>query len=390
MAKERFDAILRDATEGGALPCAAAAFVSRTGETYKGAFGYRSAASEEPLRIDSIFRIASMTKAAASVAALQWVEAGAVTLDEPISRCLPELADRKVLRGFDGAGKPVLEDNPVPVTLRQLLTHSAGFGYEVWNRNLLRCVEDGHLESVFEVFETGSDRFLEAPLVNVPGTVWEYGISTDFVGLLVERLSGQPLGDYMATRIFGPLGMADTAFNLPPEKHGRVVTVHDRAPGGTLSEQPEAPLPERAFHSAGGGLYSTAEDYLRFLEALLHGGRLGSAVLLGEELVAEALRDHIAPLTVQPLKTVMPEVSNDCDLGASGGFGLGFAVNPRPLATGRRAGSGAWAGLFNSYFWLDPASGVAGLFLSQLLPFCDTEALAAFERFEAAVYDTLS
>lgn len=377
--------ILEQGTGAGGVPGAAAAFGTRDGVQFCHAAGFRCVSTRDPLRPDAIFRIASMTKAIASLAALQLVDAGRVDLDEDLVRHLPELGDRPVLEGFDESGAPRLRPARGTITLRRLLTHTAGFGYPFWNADLRRCVELGVVGDIF----AGDDSFLNAPLIRDPGTAWEYGINTDWVGRLVEVLGGASLGAYCRSHIFEPLGMPDTAFNPPAESHPRLVTVHHRAPDGPLCEDAERPPMRVSFHAGGSGLYSTAGDYLRFLRALLCGGELDGRRILSEAMVAEAGRDQIAPLRVGTLKSADTALSNDVDAFHGCQFGLGFVINPEPLRTGRSAGSLSWAGLYNSYYWIDPGRGVAGVFLSQILPFYDAAAVALSRSFETAVYQAL-
>jgi CubicO group peptidase (beta-lactamase class C family) len=377
------DQVLEQTTAQGGVPGVVAAYATRDGVEFCGASGYRCVASADPLRVDSIFRIASMTKAITSVAALQLVDEGRVGLDDEMTRYFPELGDRQLLKGFDAAGTPLLRPAKKPVTLRQLLTHTAGFGYAFLNADLHRYTEDGHVGDIF----AGDEGFIDAPLVHDPGSIWEYGINTDWVGRLVEAQSGQSLGDYCRATIFEPLAMVDTAFEVPAAKQPRLVTVHHRGADGALQEEADSPPANAPFHMGGAGLYATAGDYLRFLRAILHGGELDGARILSEALVAEAGRDHIAPLQVEPFRTADPQVSNDVDDYAGSGFGLGFAINRDRLPTGRSAGSLAWAGIYNSYYWIDPTRGLTGVFLAQILPFYDAQAVAASGAFERLAYE---
>lgn len=369
----------------GAVPGAVAAYATRDGMQCLYSAGYRCLASGDPMRTDSIFRIASMSKAITSVAALRFVDSGHVGLDDEMSRYLPELGERPVLDRFDEGGEPVFRPARGAITLRQLLTHTGGFGYDFLNSDLRRGVETGIVGDLF----AGDDAFLNAPLIRDPGTQWEYGINTDWVGRLIETLSGESLGDYCLTHIFEPLGMSDTTFEPTAEQDRRLVTVHHRAADGSLSEASDDPAPKVSFHSGGGGLYSTASDYLRFLQAILLGGELESVRILSEEMVAEAAKDQIAPLRVGALESVDPKLCNHVAAFVGAQHGLGFVINPDALPTGRSAGSLTWAGIYNSYYWIDPSRGVAGVFLSQILPFYDADAVSLSQAFETAVYDAL-
>lgn len=378
------DEILGSTTDR--VPGVAAAYATRDGLQYLGSAGRRCRATDDPIQPDTIFRIASMTKAITSVAALHFVETGRVDLDDEMSRYFPELADRPVLEGFDPAGEPILRPAAGPITLRQLLTHTGGFGYQFLNADIRQGVASGSIGDLF----AGDDTFLNAPLIRDPGTCWEYGINTDWVGRLVEHLSGETLGDYFHNHIFEPLGMVDTAFELSPEQQARLVTVHHREPDGSLSEEPDSPPGKTSFHAGGGGLYSTAGDYLRFLQAILGGGEFEGSRILSEKMVVDASRDHIAPIRVSPFRSVDPGLCNDVDDFEGSQHGLGFVINPEALPTGRSARSLAWAGIYNSYYWIDPNQGVAGVFLSQVLPFYDPTAVRLNHDFETAVYDRLA
>lgn len=232
---------------------------------------------------------------------------------------------------------------------------------------------------------------LEVPLVADPGTRWEYGISTDRLGQVVEAVSGLGLDEYFERHILGPLGMADTAFAVPGEKAARRAAIHTRAGDGALAPFPLTSLADPAFCSGGGGLISTPADYGRFLRMLLRGGELDGARVLAPETVALMGRNHIADLEVRPLPTAMPFLTNDLEIlpGITKQWGLGFQLNAEPVPGGRSAGSLAWAGLANTYFWTDPAAGLAGATFTQLFPFADGGALDLLGEFERAVYRSL-
>src|SRR5262249_18985120 len=260
----RIDEVLRDAVEEKRLPGVVAMVAQGDAVVYQGAFGKQCAAKGVPMATDSIFRIASMTKAVTSVAVMQLVERGRVRLDEPAGTYLPELARVEVLEGFDANPTAKLRPPKTPVTVRQLLTHTSGFGYEFFDEKLSRYVAAGGVPSI----RTGDDGFLKAPLLFDPRTKWEYGISTDWLGKVVEKISGQSLEEYFRQNIFAPLEMEDSFFNVPENKQARVVTVHQRKDDGTLAENPPQVFKPAQFLSGGGGLYSTAADYLKFTRML--------------------------------------------------------------------------------------------------------------------------
>jgi methyl acetate hydrolase len=381
------DALTKFIAEG-TIPGLVAAAADRTGVVYESAFGRRDASRPLPMSADCVFRIASMTKAITGAAAMQMVEQEKLSLDQPAREILPFLAETKVLDGFDGNGSPLLRAPRGEITLRRLLTHTAGFVYDIWNENLRRYAAATGLAPA----RTGKLAALTAPLGFDPGERWEYGINIDVAGRMVEVVSGLDLETYMQRHIFAPLGMVDTSFIQRPEWDNRLPAVHARQDDGTLkpletSAAPAAPEP-REFFPGGGGLFSTTADYLRFLQALMHGGVLDGQRILRAETVAMMGQNHMGGLNVLPMKSSDPQLSNDVDLfpGMPKKWGLSFLINTRDVPGGRSAGSLAWAGLNNTYYWLDPSRMVAGVLMTQILPFGDRAVLDALDAFETAVY----
>jgi methyl acetate hydrolase len=378
------DQALRRAVEAGEVPGVVALAADDQGVVYQGAFGKREIGKDAEMTLDTVFWIASMTKAITSVAALQLVEQGKLALDEPLSRINPELASPQVLEGFDADGAPRLRPARRPITLRHLLTHTAGFTYDIWNADMGRYQQYHGIPGIIEC----KNATLQTPLVCDPGERWEYGINIDWVGKTVERLSGQSLEEYFRAHIFAPLGMADTGFVIRPDQRSRLASMHARQPDGSLVPIPFEIPQQPEFFMGGGGLYSTGPDYLRFLRMLLGGGQLDGVRILRPETVAEMGQNQIGELSVGQLKTAIPAASNDAEFfpGMVKKFGLAFLINTEPAPTGRSAGSLAWAGLANCYYWLDPARRLAGVFLTQILPFADEQALRLFGEFESALY----
>jgi CubicO group peptidase (beta-lactamase class C family) len=380
------DEALRRAVKAKEIPGVVAMAATESGTLYEGAFGQRDIVHGPAMTPDTVFRIASMTKAVTSVAAMQLVEQGKLQLDEPIGNVLPELAAPRVLDGFDTSGAPRLRPARRPITLRHLLTHTAGFGYEIWNSDLIRYVEAAHMPS----FLSGKAAALHSPLVFDPGERWEYGINIDWVGRAVETASGEPLDLYFAQHIFVPLGMTDTGFVPSADQASRLARVHRRRADGSL-EPITFDRPQGEFFSGGGGLLSTGRDYLAFLQMLLHEGRFNDVELLRPETIALIRQNHIGNLELGVMKTAMPELSNDVDLFPSVrcGHGLANVINAQPGPNGRSAGTLTWAGLFNSYYWIDPQKRVTGVILTQILPFADDRAVRLYGEFERGVYDAL-
>jgi CubicO group peptidase (beta-lactamase class C family) len=379
--KMRADEVLAEAVAAGDAPGVVAVAAGPDGTVYEGAFGRREIGGGAGMTLDTVFWIASMSKAVTSVAAMQLVERGAVGLDDP----LPELGQARVLEGFDDAGQPRLRPPRRPVTLRHLLTHTAGFTYDIWNADMVRYMAHQGIPGIIEC----RDVTLATPLVADPGERWEYGISVDWAGKVVERLSGRSLEDYLREHVCGPLGMRDTAFVIGPDQRRRLASMHVRKADGSL-EAIEFEVPqEPEFFMGGGGLYGTGPDYLRFLRMLDGGGELDGVRVLAPETVAEMTRNQIGDLEVGGLRTAIPASSNDAEFfpGMVKRWGLGFLLNTEDASTGRAAHSLAWAGLANTYYWLDPTRRLAGVLLTQILPFADDRVLRLFDRFESTVYE---
>lgn len=362
------DALLDHAVAKRQVPMAVAMVADASGVVYEHATGAER---------DAIFAIASMTKPVTSAAVMQLVESGRVKLDEPAAAYVKELGAVQVLDG--GTLRPPKS----PITVRHLLTHTSGFGYEFMSREILDRVAKKELPSMMG----GGDAFLVAPLLFDPGTRWEYGISTDWLGRLVERVSGQPLDVYFRQQIFDPLGMPDTFFVVPREKQDRVVPAYQRTDDGGLAKQPPRPA-KTGFLSGGGGLYSTAPDYMRFVRALLAGGALDGRRMLTARSVAMMSENQIGELTIRPFPSLIPQLATDnASLpGALDKFGLGFALNSGTTGTARGANSMTWAGIFNTFFWIDRGKQIGAVVMSQMLPGLDPGPAKLFEDFDRAVY----
>jgi methyl acetate hydrolase len=314
-----------------------------------------------------------MTKAITSTAAMQQVERGKLALDRPIADVLPELAAPQVLEGFDAAGEPKLRPAKRPITLRHLITHTAGFGYDIWNADLGRYEEKKGIPGIISC----ENLALTTPLTFDPGDKWDYGINIDWIGKAVERVSGQTLGTYFGENLFGPLGMKDTAFKLSDSARSRVVGMHARQPGGGLEAMPFEIPQEPEFQMGGGGLYGTAGDYLAFQQMFLNGGRANGTQVLKPETVALMGQNQMGDINVRLLKTAAPPFSNDAEFfpGMVKKWGAGFMINTERVPGAR-----------NTYFWIDPAKRVAGVILMQLIPFADQKALDVYGKFERAIY----
>jgi CubicO group peptidase (beta-lactamase class C family) len=378
------DTILSQAVGAKSVPGVIAVAATDRGVVYEGAFGQREVGKPAPMTLDTVVWIASMTKAITATAAMQLVERGQLSLERPASEVVPEIGAAQVLEGFDAAGTPRLRAPRRPITLRHLLTHTAGFSYEIWNTSIAQFQQVTGTPGI----TTCTNAALGIPLVFDPGDRWEYGINIDWVGKMVEAMSGQKLDRYFQDNIFGPLGMTDTSFALSASQRARLAGAHERGADGALAPI-EFGLPENPeFLMGGGGLYGTAGDYLTFCRMILQDGALDGAQVLRKDTVALMAQNHIGAIEIGVFKTAIPPLSNDVELfpGMSKKWGLGFLINTQTAPTGRSANSLAWAGLANTYFWVDRAKRVCGVFLSQLFPFYDGIAIDLFGKFETAVY----
>jgi len=383
--KQEADSLLKKATDAGDVPGVVAMATNRDGTLYEGAFGKRVLGQDAAMTTDTVVWIASMTKALTSAAAMQLVERGKLELESPASRWVPELASVEVLDGFDAAGKPRTRKPKRPVTLRHLLTHTAGFSYEIWNADIQRCQQANNIPGII----TCEHAALRTPLLFDPGERWDYGIGIDFVGKAVEAVSGKKLGAVLKESLFEPLGMRDTAFKITPAMRERLAKIHQRGDDDKLTPVMDLELPqEPQFEMGGGGLYGTAGDFLKFVRMILNGGRANGTQVLKPETVKLMATNQIGNVLVQPLKTAIAPLSNDLDLfpGMPKKWGLGFLITTEKAPTGRSAGSLAWGGLANTYFWIDPAKGIGGVYLTQVLPFADRKALPLCGEFETTVY----
>jgi CubicO group peptidase (beta-lactamase class C family) len=383
----QLDALFQRAAQRQEIPGVVVVATSDSDIIYEGAFGKRDLGKSDAMTIDSVFWIASMTKAVTAAGAMQLVERGKLQLDEPLGRLIPELASLKVLDGFDESGAPQLRATTRPVTLRQLMTHTSGFCYDMWNADMSRYIEQTGLPRVISC----EKKALSLPLASEPGTRWEYGISIDFVGQAVEAASGKRLDAYLRDNLFAPLGMNDTGFKLGDDQRRRLVGMHARQPDGSLTPMPFEMPQEPEFHMGGGGLYSTAHDYVRFIRIILNKGTLEGNRVLKPETVAMMAKNHIGELNMGKMPAAIPQVTNDVDLypDQDKKWGLSFMINTQRTAEGRSAGSLAWAGLANTYYWIDPTRNVGGMILTQLFPFADKTVLGLFSEFERAVYEAL-
>lgn len=385
--KANLDKLLGDAVSRGDVPGVAATVTSKDATLYEGAFGKRTLGKPEAMTSDTVVWIASMTKALTGAAAMQLVERGKLALDTPAKQWVPALGEARVLEGFDDTGEPKLRAPKSDITLRQLLTHTAGFGYEIWNPEIGRYQQVKGLPGV----TTCQNDALKTPLLFDPGARWNYGINIDFVGKAVEAVSGQKLGAFMAENLFAPLGMTDTAFKITPSMRSRLAKIHHRGDDGALTPGDVEIPQEPEFEMGGGGLYGTVGDYLAFVRCILNRGKGPRGQILKPETVDQMTRNQMGTSRVTLMKTVAPPASNDAEFfpGLPKTWGLSFQINEERAPTGRSAGGLQWAGLANTYYWIDMTKGIGGVYATQILPFADKKSLPLFEAFETATYKAL-
>ncbi|PRX97582.1 serine hydrolase [Paraburkholderia sp. BL25I1N1] len=381
------DLALRQAVDNGTVAGVVAIGATQRGLIYEGASGHANPQAGTAMTPDTVFWLLSMTKAITATACMQLIEQGKIRLDQPAGDILPELKSPHVLDGFDAAGQPKLRPAKNTLTVRHLLTHTSGFTYSIWSENLSRY------EKVTGMPDIGysMNGAFKAPLEFEPGERWQYGISMDWVGKLVEAVSDQSLEVYFREHIFAPLGMSNSGFLISGAQKQRVATMHNRQADGSLKPAPFEINQRPEFFMGGGGAFSTPRDYMALLQMLVNGGTYRGERILRADTVAAMFQNHIGDLQVTEMKTAQPAWSNSFDQfpGMPHKWGLSFDINTQPGPHGRSAGSISWAGLLNSYFWVDPVRKVAGSLFTQVLPFYDARVVDLYGQFEQGLYHGL-
>jgi methyl acetate hydrolase len=382
------DKVLRKSIEAGLIPGVVAVAANDRGIVYEGAFGRRAVDQPEPMTLDSVFRIASMTKAITGTAAMQLVEKGRIGLEQPMGDVLPLVRDVKVLAGFDEDGTPRLRDPKVAVTLRHLLTHTSGYGYDIFNPDLAHYVQIAGLPSIL----TRKNDALRLPLLFDPGSGWEYGVGIDLVGKMVEAVTGEDLESYFRRHILDPLGMHDTSFVLRNDMARRLAGTHMRGPDGKPIAISVEPLEEAEFYTGGAGLFSTAPDYLIFTRMLLAGGIFNGVEVLKPETVELMARNAIGDLNVPMVRSNNPALALEVETfpGQVKKWGLTFLINTEDVEGFRSAGSLTWGGVHNTYFWIDIKKRITAVALMQLLPIGDPHVQETMIAFERTLYAAIS
>jgi methyl acetate hydrolase len=381
----KIDEVLVSAIDNGAVPGVVGMAAGDNGVIYEGAAGLRQAGTSDLITPDTMMRIASMTKMLTTTAALQLVERGSLDLDATVDSYLPEFADVQVLDGFDG-DTPKLRPPNSRATVHHLVTHTSGLGYWFLSADVDRYEQVTGTPNLL----AGTMDAMKAPMTADPGTQYQYGINSDWLGLVVQKITGQPLDDYFAEHITGPLGMTSTTARMTDAQRANSTPIHVRDENGawvaTDIDWPQQP----DFWGGGHFLYSTPRDYLAFQRMLLGGGALGDVRILDEATVAQAFTNQIGDLYFPPaIPAAHQELCRDVNLGPGLKWGYGLLLNEVQNPGMRAVGSGSWAGLFNTHFWVDPATRVTAAIYAQTLPFLDPPALKMYVDFEQALYASL-
>jgi len=372
-------------SRAGGAPGVVAMATDRQGNFYEGSAGVRELGQSQAMTEDSVMLLASCTKAITGVAFMQLVEEGLLSLDEPAHAYVSEIAGIPVLDGFAPDGEPIVRPPARDITLNDLMLHIAGFSYEFFSDDLLRYRTLRDVPSVLSCTRAA----LQDVLLHDPGTRWTYGTNIDWIGLVVEAVRGRTIGEVLAKRVFAPLEMRDTAFTMSADMLSRRATIHQREADGRLVPQPDLVLPQPPeMELAGGGLYGTVGDYMKFIRMILNDGEGPQGRVLKAETVSRMAQNGLGAIKSGAWTSSIPAIANSGDFfpGLSKSWSYTFQVNDDAAPTGRPAGQLSWAGLANTFYWIDRVNGIGGMWGSQILPFQDIASYPGFVQFETAVY----
>jgi methyl acetate hydrolase len=389
LTQEANDILANTVSRAGGAPGVVAMATDKTGNYYEGAAGVRKLGQSQAMTIDSVMLLASCTKPVTGVALMQLVEQGKISLNDAARDYMPEIADIEVLEGFDANGEAQTRPPKSDITVNQLMLHTSGMCYDFFSADLLRYRTAQEIPSILScTFDSVKD-----VLLHDPGERWTYGCGTDWVGKIVESLTGKRLGAVLDERVFTPLEMHDTAFNMTESMRERLVAMHMRSPEGTLSAHPEVVLPQPPEMDMGGhGLYATLGDYMKFIRMILNDGDGPQGRVLKPETLSMMAQNGLGDLKSGAWVSSIAQLANDGDFfpGLSKSWAYTFQVNDEPAPTGRPAGQLSWAGLANTYYWIDRQNGIGGIWSSQILPFQDVGSYPGSVDFETAVYRDLN
>ena len=382
------DILQRVTTVKDRVPGVVAMVTDRSANIYEGATGERIMGSGKAMTLDTVFAIFSTTKAIAGTAIMQCVEEGKLDLDAPAKNYAPDIGKLQVIDGFEGDGKPKLRSPKRDITTRMLMLHTAGLGYDFFNSTYNRLAQEHGQPSVI----TCSKASIMTPLLFDPGERWEYGSNIDWCGQVVEGIRGKRLSEVLKERVFAPLGMEDIAFSMTPSMKSRLAAIHQREANGSLTPMPDLTLPPSPEVDMGGhGLYASIGEYMKFIRMWLNDGAGPHGRVLKKETVEAAVRNGLQPnQKVTMLPGVIPTLSNDAEFfpGIKKSWSYTFMVNDEDAPTGRPAGAIGWAGLANSFYWIDRKNGFGGYWATQVLPFADPTSFGGYMDFETAAYAT--
>ena len=366
------------------VPGVVAMATDKTGNIYEGAAGRRALDSDLAMTTDSVMCIFSCTKSITGVTLMQLVEEGKVKLSDPAKKYVPEIGQVQVLEGFDANGKPKLRAPKSDITLNQLMLHTAGFGYEFFSHDVLKYIGATNTPSLI----TSNKSALFTPLAFDPGEGWQYGINIDWCGQIVEAVRGKRLDAVMKDHIFQQLGMHDTSFHITPDMRRRMTKIHNRDGAGALTATDLVLPQDGEVNNGGHGLYSTIGDYMKYVRMILNDGAGPNGRVLKAETVHAMAKDGLNGRKITPVMTSMPALSHDAEFfpGMPKSWAYTYMINDEDAPTGRPAGSLAWAGLANLYYWIDRKNGIGGMWGTQILPFADPTSVGGFLEFETAVY----
>ena len=376
---EEMDRLFKQAVDEGIVPGVVAIVADGKRILYHNAFGKMDVKNDIDMDKNALFDIASMTKAFTSVGVMMLYERGEFELDDPVSKFIPSLKNFHVLNRFDSSNSTFTTvPSDKEITIRQLLTHTSGFGYFFISVPLSKIIS-----------KTGM-AWGELPLLHQPGEKWTYGISTDVLGDLIEVVTGVTLDVFFKENLFDPLGMTDTFYNIPEEKFNRLITRHRRTENGVLTEFENVKPKQNNIPTGGHGIYTTATDYLKFLQMLLNGGEANGKRFVSSETLNLMTTNQIGNLPVEPMISSNSRLTNDfVFIDGKDKFGFGFLIEANPKPYMRSLGSYSWVGIYNTYFWVDPKKKVAAIFLTRIQPFCDDQVLKLYSDFESMVYKSI-
>jgi len=378
-------ALTQTVTRHGGAPGVVAMATDHQGNFYEGAAGTRELGRDAPMTTDSVFAIFSTTKALTGTCIMQLVEEGKISLSDAASKYVPEIAELQVLDGFGADGQPKTRPPKRDITINDLMLHTSGLCYEFFSGDDLGYRTAKKIPTVV----SSTFASIRTVLLHDPGERWTYGVSLDWIGRIVEQQRGKRLGEVMKERIFDPLGMTDIAFTMTDSMKARRVTIHDRAADGKLTPLPDLVLPQPPEMDMGGhGLYASVGEYMKFIRMMLNDGAGPNGRVLKAETVAQMSKDGLGTLQSTGWQTSIPSLSNDGEFfpGIDKGWAYTFMTNREATPSGRPAGSLMWAGLANSFFWIDRKNAIGGYWASQILPFQDCASYPGFVDFETTIY----